>query len=149
MLRAILRSLGWLLAALTLYMALVALELYWNLYDWQPKLDLNTVGLIFGILALLGVIWFLARAGRDRPAGVSLLVCLALLVLAVYVVPPEAKTEGLFAREAPSPVWYRAGRFVVLGLPSAFWVLAWRRKRPLPGTPRTGTPPASPQPPSR
>ena len=100
---AILRSLGWLLAALTLYTALVALELYWNLYDWQPKLDLNTVGLIFGKLALLGVIWFLARAGRDRLSRcVSLLVCLALLVLAVYVVPPEAKTEVCSPR-GPQP----------------------------------------------
>ena len=42
--RAILLTVGWLLAAAGLYVALVGLELYWNLYDWQPRLDLNASG---------------------------------------------------------------------------------------------------------
>jgi hypothetical protein len=127
--RAILLSLGWLLAAAGLYAALVTLELYWNLYDWQPKLDLVALGLILGMFAVLAAIRLLARAGCDRfSRGVSLAICLALLALAVYVVPPEPLTQGLFGREAPSPLWYRAGRFVVLALPSAFWGLGFMRR---------------------
>jgi hypothetical protein len=131
--RAILLTLGWLLAATGLYVALVMLELYWNLTDWQPKLDSNASGLMTGILALLAAIGFLARASGDRfSQGLSLAICLALLALAVYVVPPEPMTQGLFARESPSPLWYRAARFVALALPSVFWGLGLlrRRKRP-------------------
>ena len=131
--RAILLSLGWLLSAAVLYAALVTLELYWNLYDWQPKLDLIASGLILGILAVLAVIRLLARTSRDRfSRGVSLVICLALLALAVYVVPAEPLTQGLFGREAPSPLWYRGARFVVLALPSVFGCLGFlrRRKRP-------------------
>src|ERR1035437_5758535 len=110
--RAILLSLGWLVSAAVLYAALVALELYWNLYDWQPKVDLNTASLIFGMLAALAALRLLARAGKARLSrGVSLAICLALLALAVYVVPAEPLAQGLFGREAPSPLWYRAGRF--------------------------------------
>jgi hypothetical protein len=131
--RAILLTLGWLLAAAGLYVALVMLELYWNLFDWQPRLDLKGSGLIFGILAVLAVIWFLARASHDRfSQAVSLAACLALLALALYVFPPEPMTQGLFAREAPSPLWYRIARFVLLALPSVFWGLGLLRqwKRP-------------------
>jgi hypothetical protein len=132
--RAILLSLGWLLSAAGLYVALVVLELYWNLYDWQPKLDWEALGLIFGMLALLAAIRLLARASGDRfSRGVSLVICLALLALAVYVFPPEPRTSGLFAREAPSPFWYRAARFVVLALPSVFWGLGWLHRWKSPG----------------
>jgi hypothetical protein len=128
--RAILLTLGWLLAAAGLYVALVMLELYWNLYDWQPILDLKGSGLIFGILAVLAVIWFLARASHARFSQVvSLAACLALLAIAVYVLPPEPMTQGLFARKAPSPLWYRAVRFVLLALPSVFWALGRMRQR--------------------
>ena len=131
--RVILLSLGWLAAAAGLYATLVMLELYWNLYDWRPKLDWPAFGLIFGTLAPLAAIRFLALASRDCFSRcVSLVICLALLALAVYVVSPEPLTSGLFTREAPSPFWYRAGRLVVLALPGVFWGLGWlrRRKRP-------------------
>jgi hypothetical protein len=128
--RAILLSLGWLLSAAGLYAALVVLELYWNLYDWQPKLDLSASGLILGMLVFLTAIRLLARAGCDRfSRAVSLVICLALLALAIYVVPPEPLTQGFFARATPSPLWYRAARLVVLALPSVFSGLAWLRSR--------------------
>ncbi len=122
------------MSAAVLYVALVALELYWNLYDWQPKLDLIASGLVLGILAILAAIRLLARAGCDHfSRGVSLAICLALLALAVYVVPAEPLTQGLFGQEAPSPTWYRAGRFVMLALPSVFWGLGFQRRRKSPG----------------
>jgi uncharacterized membrane protein len=130
--RAILLTLAWLLSAAGLYMALVMLELSWNLYNWQPKLNLKATGLIVGMLAVLAAIRFLTRASCGRfSQGVSLGACLALLALAVYVFPPEPITQGLFARESPSPLWYRAARFVALALPSVYWGLGWlcRRKR--------------------
>jgi hypothetical protein len=143
--RAILLSAGWLLAGVGLYMALVILELYWNLYNWQPIVDLRASGLILGVLALLAVIRWLARTTCDRVSqGLSLLICLALLAVAVYVFPPEPPTQGLFAREAPSPLWYRAARLVLLGLPSLFWALGLlpRWKRPARSDSRQDSPPS-------
>ena len=130
--RAILLTLGWLLAAAGLYVALVMLELYWNLYDWQPRLDLRALGLFCGMISVLVAIRFLARAGGNRfSQGVSLVICLALLALGVYVFPAEPITHGMFARESPSPLWYRAARFVLLALPCLFWgvgMLRWRKQ---------------------
>jgi hypothetical protein len=130
--RAILLTLGWLLAAAGLYVALVMLELYWNLYDWQPKLDSRALGLFCGMVAVLAAIRLLVRAGGNRfSRGVSLAICLALLALGVYVFPSEPITHGLFARETPSPLWYRAARSVLLALPCLFWglgMLRWRKQ---------------------
>ena len=131
--RTILLALGWLAAAAGLYVALVMLEFDWNLYDWQPRLDLKASGLIFGMLAAFAAMWCLARVSCNRfSRGVSLAACLALLALAVYVLPSEPMTQGLFAREAPSPLWYRAARFVLLALPSVFWALGLLRRRQRP-----------------
>ena len=128
MTRALLLSLSWLVAAMGLYVAVVILEFYWNFFDWQPELDLRAWFFFVGMVCALVATRFLAWAARDRLSqGVSLVLCLALLVLAVYAFPPEPITHGLFAREQPSPLWYRAGRFVVLALPGAFWALALRR----------------------
>ena len=131
--RAILLTLCWLLAAAGLYVALVMLELYWNLYDWQPELDLRALGLFCGMVAVLAAIRILARADGNRfSRGVSLVICLALLALGIYVFPAEPITHGMFARETPSPLWYRAGRFVLLALPSVFWGLGMHRWRKQP-----------------
>ena len=130
--RTILLTLGWLAAALGLYAALLGLELCWNLYNWQPRLDTDSMGLIGGALSFLVAIRFLAGATRDGVSqGVAWLTCLALLALAVYVLPPEPLTTGLFARTVASPLWYRAGRFLLLVLPSMFLGRGlWHRVKP-------------------
>jgi len=122
--RAILLILGWLMAAFVLWLLLVALEVYWNLYNWQPKLDWRALGLGFAMCLVLAGIWMLAHATRQHAArGVSLVVCFALLALAAYVFPPEPLTVGLFARERSSPLWYRVARLAVLVLPTLFWIM--------------------------
>jgi hypothetical protein len=143
--RTILLARGWLAAAAGLYVALVMLEFDWNLYDWQPRLDLKASGLIFGTLAAFAAMWCLARVSCNRfSRGVSLAACLALLALAVYVLPSEPMTQGLFAREAASPLWYRAARFVLLALSSVFWVLGLLRRRQRPAQNRPTKEPAAP-----
>ena len=135
MTRVIVLSIGWLVAALALYVALLILDLYWNLYDWQPKVDSIAVGLIIGVCAVLVAVRFLVRATSHRIGqGLSLVLCFALLALAFYVFPPEPLTQGLFAREHSSPLWYRAGRFVALASPSVLWSLhriGWRKLQPI------------------
>src|SRR5438132_8433882 len=85
MTRALLLSLGWLVAAMGLYVAVVVLEFYWNFFDWQPELDLRAWFFFVGMVCALVATRFLAWAARDRLSqGVSLVLCLALLVLAVY-----------------------------------------------------------------
>lgn len=122
--RSVIVALGWLVATFGLYVALLALELYWNLYDWQPRADWKALGLILGTLAILTGMRFLAKAARDCfSQGVSLVACLALLILAIYVFPAEPLTQDVFARTSPSPLWYRTARFLVMALPSVFWSL--------------------------
>jgi membrane protease YdiL (CAAX protease family) len=105
---------------------------YWNLYDWQPKPDLTALGLVLGVLLILLLIGFLAGASvHPATRGLSLVMCLALLALAFYVLPREPLTNGLFTRTQSSPVWYRAGRFAVLALPTALWSFGFRRRRKL------------------
>jgi hypothetical protein len=120
------------------YGLLVLLELYWNAYEWQPAWDLIGLGILLGLGFVLGVLGGLAwwsREGLSR--GVSLAICLGFLILAIYLLPSEPLTEGLFGRETPSPTWYRVGRSMVLGLPSVFWVLArrWRSRNHTPCCP--------------
>jgi cytochrome bd-type quinol oxidase subunit 2 len=106
------------------------LAIGWNLFDWEPRLDWRAGGLLLFVVVLIGAIWILARAKGSRISrAVSLLVCIGLLSIGIYVLWPEAKTSGLFARESPSPLWYRAGRLVLLGAPSVFWVCGVRRAR--------------------
>ena len=125
MARWLLLFLGWLVAAFALWVLLVALEIYWNLRDWQPRLDSRFMAIGLGVSAALAVMWMLARVGRQRSArAVALVICLALLSLGVYVLPAEPLTSGLFAREIQSPLWYRGGRLGVLALPMLFWTLA-------------------------
>jgi hypothetical protein len=129
MTRVILLVLCWLVAAFALWVLLVSLEVYWNLYDWQPKVDAIALGLGLAIFSTIACIWLLTRASRRLAArGTSLLICLALLILGVYVLPPEPKGSGLFARERTSPFWYRGGRLAVLALPALFWVLSTFRQ---------------------
>jgi hypothetical protein len=128
--RTILIVLGWVITAAALYLLLVGLELYWNLYTWQPRPDLLGSGLLLGAVLAVAAAWFFARASRDRISrGVSLVICCALLALAVYLLPPEPFTEGLFSRELPSPLWYRASRSLLLAAPAAFWILTLRTSR--------------------
>jgi hypothetical protein len=126
--RAFALSVGWLGAVLGLYVCLVGLELYWNFFDWLPRWDWKVALFFVAILMMLTAVWFLRRGTPDRfSRAVSLLLCLALIALALYVLPPERLSEGLFARTSPSPLWYRGGRLIVMWLPAVFWV---RKKQP-------------------
>jgi len=129
MVRTSLLILGWAMAALALWALLVVLEVYWNLYDWQPKLDSRALGMgLAVVLALTGML-LLARVRRQRAARtVSLFVCVALLGLGIYVLPPEPLSSGLFARERISPASYRVGRLFVLASPVLFWIFGVLRR---------------------
>ncbi len=120
--RSMLLALGWISAALGLYTSLVILELYWYLYDWQPTVDLKVLGLTCVVCSMLLAMAFLARLDcHSVIRSLSLVICLALLALGLYVLPREPVTQGLFAREHPSPAWYRGTRFILLVAPSLLW----------------------------
>ncbi len=125
MTRAILLIIGWTFAAAALYVTLVSLELYWNLYDWQPRFGLAALVLGATVCALLAAFWLLARVSVKPLVRVwSFALSLALLALGVYVVPREPLKQGLFAREQSSPLWYRASGLAVLACPAFLWCLA-------------------------
>ena len=128
--RVMMLMVGWIMAILALYLGLLGLELDWNLFDWLPRFDLRAAALLMVLLAALAGTWWLARLSSDRVTRlVSLLACLGLLTLGLYVLPEEPKTPGLFSRQSPSPLWYRGGRFIAMSCPGLFWVAALRRSR--------------------
>jgi hypothetical protein len=124
MIRAIFLNGVWLCLTCILYVEWVVLELCWNLYDWQPSLHARSLAIFFAIGSTMTVWWFLAkiplgRTGRIVPS----VCCLALAALAIYVFPAEPLTQGVFSRQLASPLWYRGGRSLVLGLPGTFWLI--------------------------
>jgi len=129
--RSMLLITGWLGAAVLFLSALQWLEWSWNLFSWRfnmDLLDLNAVACAAGILLALSAIWFLAKATRDRVTwGVSALLCLAFVGIAIAKFPAEAVSQaGNFgARGEASPLWYRGGRVLLMCLPAVFW-LYWR-----------------------
>jgi hypothetical protein len=139
---------AWILSGAALYVALVGLEFCWNILAWEP-VGSSTAWLLMALLAVLLMgFWFLARVPVNRVTRVvTLLVCVALASLAIYVLPEEVTKPGLFERPAPSPLWYRGGRAVLLFLPGVFWLIGfWRPRSPSAAqdAPSTTTAKASP-----
>jgi hypothetical protein len=129
--RAMMLIVGWILVLVANYAVFLALELYWNFFSWLPRFDWKALGLVIVLLAALATTGWLARASVDRLTRIcSLVACVALLSVGAYVLPEEPKTEGLFLRQSPSPVWYRAGRFIAMGCPAVLWSAAILRCRP-------------------
>jgi hypothetical protein len=132
MTRSILVTFGWFGATASVYLTLVILELHWNVFNWRPNLDPEALCLLLVLFSALIAIRLLAQVTRDHLSQwVSLLLCSSLFALAVYVLPPEPLTQGMFARQQPSPLWYRGVRFVVLVMPLSFWVYGLLQRRKL------------------
>jgi len=129
--RAILLIPGWLAITAALLYAIVMLDMRWNFFDWHPTWDSEALAYLLVIAGALLAVPFIARATRDRVSQIaSLVVCLALMV-AILSLPAEHTSHGLLGRTAVSPLWYRAGRALLLSLPGIFWLwwplrLWWR-----------------------
>jgi len=126
-------SAAWWAALVGLYLPLLWLDVAWNLARWHPQLNGDTVAALVWIMLVLVALWFLALAIQDRfSRSLSLTGCLAFLVVAAHALPAEPLTTGLFAREVPSPLWYRLGRFAIMAVPMLFWVRGSRPARTCP-----------------
>jgi amino acid permease len=109
---------------------MVLLELDWNLYDWEPQFDFKGIASVIVSVAVLAIIYFLARSTRDRfSKTVSFLLVVTLAGISIYTFPRETQTSGLFARQSPSPLWYRGGRLLLMILPGVFWTIGVFGKR--------------------
>jgi hypothetical protein len=105
---------------------LLLLDVYWNIVTWRPEWDGTATFLLVWIAAATAGCYWMARASRDRLTRVvSLLICMALLALGIYVSRAEPLSFGMFGRESCSPLWYRAGRLLVLGTPTLLWCLTF------------------------
>lgn len=130
MLRGFLLSLGCLIAACGIYASVLLLELYWNLYEWEPKWDGRAAGMIVALAVCVTTMAFLSRATSPRFGKVfGCLLALLLLGLGFYVLAPEPLSKGLFGRSAPSAAWYRFSRLAAMGLPLLFWIRSVNRDR--------------------
>jgi hypothetical protein len=122
--RSVLLSLGWVLAATVLYWASFLLDVYWNLAHWRFQIDAIAIALVLCGVAALAAIRLLVKATSDRfTRTTALLVSTVLVIAGTYAFQAEPQTTGLFARDAPSPLVYRAARVLWMSLP-LIWVLA-------------------------
>ena len=129
LLRAVLGILLWLLAGGSLYLTMALLEAHWNLVSWKPVLDWIALLLLLLLTGTqLGFVRLSCAQARRPAKEISLLFCLALLVLGIYLLPREPLTEGLFARNIPSPAWYRIGRLLVMAAPTVLWLRSLRKR---------------------
>ena len=130
----IFRILGWILAATTLWICTVFLELHWNLFDWKPEYDIESAGAISICGLALAGMWFLSQHTRDRASQIfSLIICLVLFGFAFSMIFPEKLSSNAFlGRDTVSPTWYRILRCCVSLLPAFFWYLGplriWRSR---------------------
>jgi hypothetical protein len=131
MTRAFLLSASWFLAATALWLALLLLDIYWNLISWHLKWDGTVLILMAWMLAALAAIGLLTRWARDQISRtVSLASCLTLLCVGLHACPAEPLSAELFGRVASSPGWYRGLRAVLMSLPLVMWLLAtWNTRR--------------------
>src|SRR4051812_32403109 len=83
--RTLLLSAGWILAAGAVYASALLLDLYWNLFEWKPRLDGSVAGILsLGAVALVAT-WALSGRSNYRVTKViSLIACLGLLAVAAY-----------------------------------------------------------------
>lgn len=116
-------ALGWLVCSAGLYTHMAFLELYWNFINWTPMYDLPSLFAAGGMVGGLVGLFFLSRVPSARWLRVfSLLICLALLAIGIALAFPEpVQTEGLLARVAPSPAWFRLLRLLLLTIPILTW----------------------------
>ncbi len=120
--RSALLSAGWAMAAVVLYADMLLLEVKWNLFNWRQQWDGVALWLLAWALVDLSAFWLLAGISHDRVSrSVALVTCLLLVAIAIYALSPEKPASGLFGREAPSPLWFRGGRLLLMALPLAFW----------------------------
>jgi hypothetical protein len=123
--KAILLSVGWLLAAGSLYAGVLVLECYWNFANWRPRWDWESCSmLVWNAAALLGIHKLAQTSQHPLTRGVGLVLSLMLLSLGAWVLPAEPLSQGWLGREASSPFWYRSARSIIMALPLAFWGLA-------------------------
>jgi hypothetical protein len=120
--RTIMLSAGWLVAAAAQLYAVLLLNLHWNLFDWSPKLDYNTAVYAIGIVISLCEIWFLGKFSRDKISWCAAVpACLILAWIAIHLLPAEPVTSGLWlSRSQSSPLWFRGGITLFLCMPGIF-----------------------------
>lgn len=136
MIRSIFLVFAWLVATVALGCLVAGLNAWWNMFDWRPVADWESLAMISGIMAVVIVIWFLSRVSRDLLSRiVSLILCAAVLVLGIghfHFNPEPVASPSLFpdvlGRTHSSPEWYRAGRIVLLCLPAIFRLRRPRNK---------------------
>lgn len=113
---------SWLLLGGVALASIALLDLSLNFLSWRPSLRQAHQPLGIYFLSLAGAWWLSGRThGRVRVAA-AVLVGLVLAAFGGSFLQPER--PGIL-RAAPSPMWYRGGRLVLLLLPGA--TLALRR----------------------
>ncbi len=123
-------GLGWVFSGLALYLGCLVLDLYWNLAEWKPRWDWTAFLLFAWIAASLLTYRLLTRSlGGTLSITISLIVSVALASLGIYAAKAELLSEGLFGREASSPLWYRGGRLVLMALPLILCVTILNKRR--------------------
>lgn len=121
MTRGIMLRIGWLAATGVFLYIVLMLNLRWSLLEWSPILDKGTIIDAICVFVSLAVIWLLGKASHDTiSCGVAVFACSSLVLIAIVLFPVELATQKIIGCAQSSPLWYRAGRTLLLCIPGGF-----------------------------
>jgi len=121
MMRCIMLSIGWLVATGVLLYVILMLNLRWSLLEWSPVFDNGTIIDAIYVSVSLAAIGLLGKASHDKiSCGVAVFACSSLVLIAIVLFPVELATHKIIGGSQSSPLWYQAGRTMLLCIPGCF-----------------------------
>ena len=120
-------SASWIVAGVTLFLCTTALLVNWNLMNWEPALEMETALCIAVIIAIeIFTIWMAKRTRENFSIIVSLLVCVALVMLGTFwftgFLDESSQFDGsIWSRKRKSPIWFRITFLSLYLIPLISW----------------------------
>lgn len=119
--RKVMLSIGWLCSTGVLLYVILMLNLRWSLLEWSPVFDNRTIIDAIYVSVSLAAIWLLGKASHDKISWVvAVFACSLLVLIAIVLFPIELSTQRILGCSQSSPLWYRAGRTLLLCIPGGF-----------------------------
>jgi len=122
-------STSWIVAGVILFLSTINLLVNWNLMNWEPALEMETALCIAVIIAIeIFMVWMAKRTRGNFSIIVSLLVCVALVMLGTFwfttfLDESSQFDASIFSRQRKSPIWFRITFLSLYLIPLISWVL--------------------------
>lgn len=120
-------SASWIVAGVTLFLSTTALFMNWNLMNWEPTLEMETALYLAVIIAIeIFMVWMVKRTRGNFSIIVSLLVCVALVMLGTFwftcfLDESSQFDASIWSRNRKSPIWFRITFLSLYLIPLISW----------------------------